>query len=87
VATVVNISNPARNDIERDLKSANLADVEPGKIILLRIKPTRNLEEKVEKEKGYLLDLVFLCDQNNKNIHDCPHNDDQCQKFLDHFSA
>jgi len=61
------------------------AGSESAKIILLRIKPTLNQSLVVARTKEYLLDLVFLCDVDNKNLYDCEHNDKECKDFLDFF--
>jgi len=84
LVTVVNIGQ-AKNDISRGMAAANLTGLAMTNVILLRIKPTLNPSERVPKTKGCLLDLVFLCDLRNKNLHDCEHNDEQCQMFMDHF--
>ena len=60
---------------------------EASKVVLLRIIPTREPNKKVEKIKSgsYELDLIFLVEQNAKNVHDCPHNTEQCQELLEYL--
>ena len=38
---------------------------------------------KVEKTKDHSKDLVFLCDQNNKMLHDCDNNTEQLNRLMD----
>ena len=37
------------------------------------------------KSGSYELDLIFLVEQNAKNLHDCPHNTEQCKELLEYL--
>merc|ERR1719186_932867 len=70
LVTVVSASR-AKSDIKRDIEAANLTSSESARVILLRIIPTRDPNQKVEKQQSenFILDLSFLVDQ-DKNLYD-----------------
>merc|ERR1711892_401793 len=82
LVTVVNAMQNVQIDIRRDVAAARLTSSESANVILLRIKPTRNPSQKVVKTKDHQLDLVFLSGQDNKTLHECEHNTEQCQLFM-----
>ena len=69
------------------MKKYILSGAEEKNVILIRIKPTTDPTKKVENIKGsnFLLDLVFLADQNKRNVLECQHNADQINILMDHF--
>jgi len=85
LVTVVNAMQNVQIDIRRDVAAARLTSSESANVILLRIKPTRNPSQKVVKTKDHQLDLVFLSGQDNKTLHECEHNTEQCQLFMEYL--
>jgi len=85
LVTVVN-ANKAHKDIKRDMAAAKLTSSETSNVILLRIIPTEDQDETVEKQKSenFHLDLPFLVDQ-DLNFHDCSHNTKQFEVLMDHL--
>merc|ERR1719186_2087725 len=77
LVTVVNASRTL-SDIKRDMEAAKLTSSESSSVILLRIVPTRDPNQKVEKQQSenFILDLPFLMDQDRK-LFDCSHNTEQ----------
>merc|ERR1719186_1298152 len=61
LVTVVNASR-VKSDIKRDMEAAKLTSSESTSVILLRILPTRDPKETVDKEQSpnFVLDLPFL---------------------------
>merc|ERR1719186_1692023 len=82
LVTVVNASR-VKADIKRDMAAAKLTSSESSSVLLLRIIPTRDPNQTVERQKSenFQLDLPFLVDQ-DLNIHECSHNTEQFEVLM-----
>ena len=69
-----------------NLKKMIITGSESSSVILLRIIPTRDPNQKIEKQQSenFNLDLPFLVDQ-DRNLYDCSHNTEQCEVLMDYF--